>query len=363
MYRHKYLKIIMAGFLAIIPLDSAWGGSLKILTINVWSGLDYKGSFRVGDYEPGETKELRFRWLVSQIKELGPDIIFVQEANPVQRYSGNLAAELEMEEVHQVVNAGIKLGAVGIPANLREGLAILARPKLNIRKTGTWKLSGPAGKHSDLFSFHLDEVVLALAAEITLDKQEVLLVNVHLAAAPPIPADLQALSSYMLKERGMMSEAFDLAIKKWRHRLKRRQEEIKILLGRLEQAEGGAPRIIAGDFNAGPESPEIKLFRKMGGFTEVLKTETRLPVCTWDPKLNLNTAHTAREVDARGNTREGYELLTAMAGNACRKLDYIFLSSHFDTENVTESSLGINRDMNGLMASDHFGVFAEVTWE
>ena len=61
--------------------------TLRILTINVWSGVDYRGTLRFGEYESRARRELRFRSLVQQIEELSPDVIFVQEANTVARYA------------------------------------------------------------------------------------------------------------------------------------------------------------------------------------------------------------------------------------------------------------------------------------
>jgi hypothetical protein len=41
--------------------------SLKLLDINVWSGLDYKGYLNMGEYETPEVREKRFQALVTQI--------------------------------------------------------------------------------------------------------------------------------------------------------------------------------------------------------------------------------------------------------------------------------------------------------
>jgi hypothetical protein len=54
-------------------------------------------------------------------------IVFVQEANPVAGYARRLADALGFTQIHQVVNGGIKVGSVGLPTNLKEGVAILAR--------------------------------------------------------------------------------------------------------------------------------------------------------------------------------------------------------------------------------------------
>ena len=97
----------------------ARGEPLKVLTINAWSGLDYNGTLKMGEYESRKAREARFSSLVAQARQLSPDVIFVQEANPVGKYTSRLASSLSMNEIHQVVNAGFKVGSLGIPFNLK----------------------------------------------------------------------------------------------------------------------------------------------------------------------------------------------------------------------------------------------------
>ena len=66
---------------------------IRILTINVWSGLTYKGFFKMGEYQ--DNPEKRYELLVSEIRKLTPDIIAIQEANPLPRYAKRLAADLD----------------------------------------------------------------------------------------------------------------------------------------------------------------------------------------------------------------------------------------------------------------------------
>lgn len=47
------------------------------------------------------------------------------------------------------MNGGIKLGPLGVPSNFKEGMAILARPSLRLRRHDVWKLSGPFGLFGD----------------------------------------------------------------------------------------------------------------------------------------------------------------------------------------------------------------------
>lgn len=116
--------------------------SLRVLTINAWSGLDYRGTLRFGALETAAHREARYRSLLAQIRALAPDVIFLQEANPAVGFSTRLAHDLGYASTHQVCIGGIKFGPLGIPANCKEGNAILARRELRLQKMADWKLSG-----------------------------------------------------------------------------------------------------------------------------------------------------------------------------------------------------------------------------
>jgi len=358
------LVIFLLGASVCLPAH-AQAGSLRVLTINVWSGLDYSGLLKMGEYESAGERDARFHSLVGYLKELVPDVIFIQEANPVVRYAVDLASALSMDEVHQVVNGGIRIGSMGIPVNLREGLAILARPGLELRKTGAWKLSGPPGMHSDLVSFHFGEVVLALAGNITWGGLDVYLVNVHLAAAPGIPEDVDGLRRSVLGKGGMDDAAFERALGRWRGREERRSSEIQKLLGRLDQLPGGTLQIVAGDFNAEPDSAQMKVFRNTGRFRDVLTwneddREHRDPMFTWNVERNPNTGFSVGDTDAGGKIRKGVDHLTALADHRSRRLDYIFLGKDFEGKVTIRARIVARGGAKNIPPSDHFGVFARI---
>jgi len=139
--------------------------SLKIISFNVWFGLDGNGIFRMGEHETGQEKEKRYRGLVAGLREYDPDILFIQEANPLPGYARRLAKDVGMDEIHAVNNGGIRAGPVGVPTNLRMGIAILAKPGLNLKKVGTYRTSG-TGIVGDFFCFHLSEVRELLAGVV-----------------------------------------------------------------------------------------------------------------------------------------------------------------------------------------------------
>ena len=338
---------------------------MKVLTINVWSGLDYNGTFKMGEYESRQVRESRFSSLVAQVEQLSPDVIFVQEANPVGKYAAKLASSLSMDEIHQVVNAGFKVGSLGIPSNMSEGIAILVKPELSLQKTGTWKLSGPKGVHSDLLSVHFSEVVLALACRIETEGQEIVLVNVHLVAAPRIPVDMTTLLDDLSSKGELTKAGQKEGIDQWHRREEGRMEEVKKLTMKLESACSGVPCIVAGDFNAEPGSAEIRFFEEQCGFIDVLggfgdSPENDGAPFTWDVDRNANTSVSASTRDARGNVRKGFDYIAAVVGDRNRRLDYIFLGKGFSRKDVLHSEVVLDEKVEGVQPSDHFGVFAEI---
>jgi hypothetical protein len=73
-----------------------------------------------------------------------------------------LARELGFEKIHQVCEAGIKLGPVRLPVNLKKGNAILTRPGLRLKKYENWKLSGVFGIFGDILTIHFSDATFAL---------------------------------------------------------------------------------------------------------------------------------------------------------------------------------------------------------
>lgn len=361
--RAGFLFLLMFTLQMSSNVICAKGDSLKILTVNVWSGLDYRGIIRMGEYEPRERREARFQALVTQLRQLSPDVIFVQEANPLPRYAARLASALSMEEIHQVVNGGIKAGNVGFPVNLKEGLVILARADLSLEKEAAWKLWGSAGVHSDLLSFQFGEAIIALVGKIKLAEQPLYLVNVHLAAAPRIPDDAESFRKTLPADVEMDEAEFNSALKVWQRRDRRRKVEVEDLLRRIEKLPPGVPVIVGGDFNAAPQSPEMVLFAGKSPLVDVLATGdvSRTPASfTWDTTLNGNTAFTVKIRDARGRVREGFDLLAALASNYRCRLDYIFLSEELAQAGILDRRIVLKESVLGVQASDHFAVMVEI---
>ena len=93
---------------------------LKIVTFNAWHGLiTDEGVFKLSEYESAETREVRYQQIISELQLLDPDLVALQEANPLPGYAERISRDLGYDEMHQIANGGIKLFGWGIPSNVR----------------------------------------------------------------------------------------------------------------------------------------------------------------------------------------------------------------------------------------------------
>ncbi len=333
--------------------------TLRVLTINIWSGVDYTGIWKFGEYEPVERRDRRFLSLLYQIKQLEPDVIFIQEENFLNRYVNRLADSLSFDVIHQVVNAGIKFGSVGLPTNFKEGLAILANPSLQLEKIDAWKLSGSPGIHSAGVTIHFDEAVFALVGQIKINDIPVYLVGVHLHSAPPDNPDIHANIDEFLHNGSISQKEFKAALKRWERGRERRGREIKRLLQNIERLPGSSAVIVAGDFNADPDSPEMKHFVTDGIFIDTYEYGIRNHLYTWDPGRNTNIDYSTISPDESEKLNERLLLFSAGDGIA-RRIDYILLNDRFRPHQILYSAIAIDSLAYGVYPSDHYGVIAEI---
>ena len=115
-----------------------------------------------------------------------------------------------------------------------------------------------------------------------------------------------------------------------------RATQIRDLLGFIAATRGGEAVVLAGDFNAAPESPEMRLLE--GRFLDVFAAAN--PGAGGKPTATLNRA----------------------LGHPPLRIDYIFVSRQGAPSLTPRSADVIFRDpgRDGIWASDHFGVVARL---
>ena len=180
-------------FLFLVASAAIGQGTVKFLTINVWSGLTYQGTFKTQAFESGEQRAFRYGLLVNELREIDADVIALNEANMLPGYAKRIARDLGYDYIYAVARGGVRLGQVGFPFNLREGEVILAKRYLNLTQLGSKGLQG--GYAGNFASFHLHDATQALAGRITVGEREVVVFNTmwHDALSPNRLGELVAL--------------------------------------------------------------------------------------------------------------------------------------------------------------------------
>lgn len=350
---------IMAGlFLSAIEAQE-----LSFVTINIWSGLDYEGTLKMGEYESSEIRQERYRLLVGELKELDPDIIAVNEGNPLPRYARRLAKELNYDHIYSVGMGGIKFGCVGIPVNFKEGDAILARKGLGLTEIGAPRLSPGAGVIGNHFCFHFGESNQAIAGRIKIEGKTIYIVNTHLHAG--LQDDEHWLVEMgLIRDSGAIDEdGYNDIFTTWRQSINRRQEETQVLLQWMGRAiPHDAQVVLLGDFNAVPTSEEINWVRAEGFEDTWQKNQgDEGPGYTWDPITNLNiqTYYEVPEPDAPG---PWYDKLSAENEQVPKRIDYIFVKN-VPVMYIRSAELVLNRAPREQHPSDHYGVMARIHFD
>ena len=354
------------GVVGFCSNDAAAGSSieerklLRIITVNVWSGLDYHGVLNFGEYETDSIRELRFDLLVRQLKELDPDVVLMQEANPVGSFSKRLSDSLGYDEVHQVCNAGIKFGPFGPPFNFKEGIAILAKEGLRLERYAVWKLSGGPGIYGDILLLHFDDSEFAQIAKIEVEGKPVFIVNVHLSAFPPADSGVVKELKKWLREGRIDSAEMSNAGTVLAYGSERRQREVKALLENIAELPTGISVIIGGDFNSEMYSTEMASLSATGKFFNAMKNPCTEPAYTWDPVRNGNISFSTRLIDARAVPLDFPGMIAAAYDMKPKMIDYIFVDSSFSPDDVHGARVVLVSPVDGVYTSDHFGVMADI---
>jgi endonuclease/exonuclease/phosphatase family metal-dependent hydrolase len=271
--------------------------ALRIVTINFW-----------GNQPPFDRRvELGFR----QLARLGPDVIAMQEVQAPpggNRTSADLIAEgLGM---HCIYGMSLQWDAgdwgPGTPAG-EEGLAILSRHPV------------------------VEQRLTRLPQERPLEKR--ILLSAHIQT-PAGPVWVHTTHLHYRLEDGVAREAQVFAC-----------DEV------LRELASETPQILCGDFNAPPDSDEIRFLRGLhslgGRRTHYQDAWQRAHPgdagITWSSENELTRPLRSLDID--------------------RRIDYVFVTSRRRDGRGTVHRAEVvldERDDTGICASDHYGVLAEV---
>ena len=357
---------------------------IRVLTYNTLHGLEV-GRFSV---RPGESEEEHAARLAIQVEQMAaaaPDLMLLQEVNPLPATAriyvdGLKKSGLDYDEVHQVDACGIRLiGNVAVVPGLNNGLVVLAKAPLRIRKLEGLKLSGGLGGCQDSMGVQFGELRYALIAEIEnpATRRKVLAVSLHLHSG--IERDeyfTQRIVVAQIEGRIPNEGESRKILAALAQDQERRLEELRTLVRKLRmlQSEGHyAGVIVGGDFNFEPDSPEYRALQEAGlKDTYVLARRTG-ELHSYNPQHNpiaqheevalpsaLSSVVQALPEAEREKIVAGYRQGLTMS----RRIDFLFVmrSGPADPNACLRQELfGTPRPVTLDVGSDHYGVLDTYT--
>jgi len=368
--RIKTSVLLFVGLLLIltgvgIPTQTVQGQTLlKVLDINVWSGLDYIGTLTMGEYESDAVREKRYQALLKQIEELDPDVIGVHEANKLPGYAKRLANDIGCAAFHHVGVGGVRLGPGGLPWNLREGDAILVKKKLNPEFVGRRQLSG--GYVGKWITFHFADATQILAVRITVNGTPLYVYATHWHASLTDAPAIIAKAELLVKSNAAHSEEYKALQAEIKAGAMWRLSEAEKTLAFVRETAGKSPFILMGDFNAENHSLEIKALLDNGMVDTFAHINPNDPGYTWDPATNLNQQQHYLSDDPTDQA-DLMAAILALDKTLPSRIDYIFTGPSKAVDSgqifVKSSRVVMKQIIDGVHASDHYGIYTELLIE
>ena len=347
--------------------------TFKVATFNIWHGLNGDKSIKMDSLEPKGRKFLRLNYQRDLLRDLAADVVMLQEVNPCPRLSSDFAEYLNLDEVHQIDNAGIKFLGVGLPKKLFGGVTIFARRDLSLKLVEAVKLSGPRFSFcNDILSVQLNEHRYCLITEITHPTfGRVLCANVHLHHGLELTRSLVEKIEVYKKDNLISLDDYSQIMAIAKTAQERRLNEIKTMsdaFTRIEAAQKYQGLILAGDLNCSEESQEWQNIIDLGFTDHNLKTNGPDTNFTWNFDSNRVNHDLGKNfyfpwhLNKKFNDPAAQDVLRqALMENEFRKrrIDYIFSRGAITNALASNSLFADQPNKFGLMASDHFGVVSE----
>jgi endonuclease/exonuclease/phosphatase family metal-dependent hydrolase len=276
---------------------------LRVVTLNFW-----------GTEPP---LERRTELAIRQLRELAPDVVCLQEVKPhAGATTAHAIAEALGMHAHYERGCAWQAGERGMKTAGEEGLALVTRTPL------------AAHELTRLPSHHeLDDSRILLSGQVETNGGPIWVHTTHL--------------NYRLDD-GVSREAQVLAI----------DAELRARRGNTDP-----PQILCGDFNATPDSDEIRFLR---GLTTLGGRRTHFQ----DAWLRLHREAEPSDGPGDGITWSSENELTRplRSLDIDRRIDYVFVTSRKKDGRgtVLRSAVVLAEREDGVCASDHYGVLADV---
>jgi endonuclease/exonuclease/phosphatase family metal-dependent hydrolase len=352
---------------------------VKVLTYNTLHGLEPSG-LTVKASESKEARQARLNLQFQQLSLVQPDVVLLQEVNPLPAMAERFVKALktsgfQYSEVHQVDACGVRVAGLAVVPDLNNGLAVLTKAPLKLRKIKGLKLSGGFGGCRDFIGLQTGELRYALIAEIENPNtgRRFLAISLHLHSGIERNAFFIQKINEAIEQGRIRREDFEGIVTAMEQDQERRLDEIRVLVKEIQKLQAQGPYfgvIIGGDFNFEPDDPEYRELERAGLRDTYMIAGPTSDVYSLDPQRNPIAGQAVREVPSglrEAMTRlpdsqqqrilEGYRKGISEA----RRVDFLFLmhsASESPTGCLRQELFGQPTAVSAEPGSDHYGVLA-----
>lgn len=328
--------------------------SLKLLTLNAWTGFDAHGQLRMGRYESDAEQKRRRSDLIAFIREADPDIVALQEVCPILSSAREIAAGVGGSFRCQIANAGVKLFGYGFPIGFSEGLMVIARHGLSIRDSSSLRLSGPSTLFwRELLAWQTAETRWLMEVEVQGYDHPLHIFNVHTHFSPPLSPALLHEVAQCAESAGLDKGTESAALAG----LQRRQSELQSAFDYVYWVTEGEPAVVLGDLNTEPAEEWFRALMTKDGITDVLALDAPP---TWDPLHNPLAELSTSFRFPTGKGKKGLDIISAVYDRVAKRVDYILLKAFPGSSKVARACVVPSNNPAGCWFSDHSAVVAEI---
>ena len=351
---------------------------IRLLTYNTLHGLEPSG-LTVKANESKDARQARLDLQFRQLSAIQPDVMLLQEVNPLPEMAERYVAAmkgygLEYRAVHQVDACGVRLApGLAVVPDLNNGLAVLAKAPLKVRKVEGLKLSGGFGRCDDYAGFQTGELRYALIAEVENPNtgRKLLTVSLHLHSGIERNAFFIQKLNDAVNNGKARREDVEAIVSAMEQDQERRLGEIRLLIKEIQKlyaTETYLGVLVGGDFNFEPDDPEYRELEKAGLKDTYAMASPETEVYSLDPQRNVIAGEGIREVPSalrdamrrlpesqQQKVLEGYQKGVSQA----RRVDFLFLMRRPSDQQMgcfRQELFGESGGVSVAPGSDHYGV-------